>query len=257
VTFAVFSAIAAAKDNGTTLDTARVFTSLSLFALLTDPLGSLIMSIANFMGGVGSFARIQEFLDTETRKDNRKVSNALLLNEKAIAESDSSGESVVSVDEKFTFSKGDGDLGGNAITIEAGTFAWDEEKEPVLKDLNVSIPEGKFTMIVGPVGCGKSTLLKAFLGELSPLEGKVSVSSLSIAYCDQSAWHMNGTVRQSILGISEFDEKLYTAVVNACALDEDLRQLPRGDQTRIGSKGIALSGGQSQRIVSSVLHNRT
>jgi ABC-type bacteriocin/lantibiotic exporter with double-glycine peptidase domain len=137
------------------------------------------------------------------------------------------------------------------MAVYDGTFGWDKEKEAVLKNINMRVPYGKFTMVVGPVGCGKSTLLKALLGEVSAMEGSVYVASLEIAFCDQTPWHMNGTVQSSILGVAEFDERWYTAVIRACALDEDLRRLPRGDQTWIGSKGIALSGGQSQRIVSS------
>jgi ABC-type transport system involved in cytochrome bd biosynthesis fused ATPase/permease subunit len=111
------------------------------------------------------------------------------------------------------------------------------------------VPRGKVTMVVGPVGCGKSTLLKAVLGELPVMGGSLQVSSLRIALCDQTAWHVNGTVQESIIGVSEFDQRWYSSVVRSCALDEDLRQLPQGDQTQIGSKGTALSGGQSQRIV--------
>jgi len=104
-------------------------------------------------------------------------------------------------------------------------------------------------MVLGPVGCGKSTLLKAVLGELPVMGGTLQLSSLRIALCDQTAWHVNGTVQQSICGSSAYDLRWYSSVVRSCALDEDLRQLPQGDQTQIGSKGIALSGGQSQRIV--------
>jgi hypothetical protein len=61
-------------------------------------------------------------------------------------------------------------------------------------------------------------------------------------------------VQQSITGASAFDLRWYSSVIRSCALDEDLRQLPQGDQTQIGSKGIALSGGQSQRIVRHPVH---
>lgn len=106
-------------------------------------------------------------------------------------------------------------------------------------------------MLVGPVGCGKSTLLKGLLGEVPCFGGTVQIASVSVAYCDQSPWHMNETIQQSIIAISKFDAKWYKTVLRACALEIDLKQLPRGDQTVIGSKGIALSGGQGQRIVRS------
>lgn len=138
-----------------------------------------------------------------------------------------------------------------AVLVENGYFGWDKEKQTMgcLQAINLAVPRGKITMVVGPVGCGKSTLIKAILGELPVMGGTVQLSSMRIALCDQTPWHVNGTVQQSIVGASDFDQRWYAAVVRSCALDEDLRQLPQGDQTQIGSKGIALSGGQSQRIV--------
>ena len=61
---------------------------------------------------------------------------------------------------------------------------------------------------------------------------------------------MNETIRNSIVASEGYDERWYRTIVRACALEQDLGQLPRGDQTVIGSKGVALSTGQSQRVVS-------
>lgn len=252
LTFAVFSVLARNSDGRTTLDTATVFTSLSLFTLLSEPLGSLIMALAAFMGGVGSFRRIQGFLTAETRTEKRKlpflrssIGSASDLDYESDKGSDSSQKSRFSLEIRDL-----GSTGSLAVIIERGHFGWDKEKQTgVLQSINMSVPRAKITMVVGPVGCGKSTLLKAVLGELPVMGGTVQVSSLRIALCDQTPWHVNGTVQQSIVGVSDFDQRWYAAVVRSCALDEDLRQLPQGDQTQIGSKGIALSGGQSQRIV--------
>jgi ATP-binding cassette, subfamily C (CFTR/MRP), member 1 len=259
--FMVFS-IVAAKSNGTsTLDTARVFTSLSLFTLLSEPLGSLIMALMALMGGVGSFKRIQEFLNTESRTERRKfpslrgsIASSLAL------DTDSDKGSDVSHKEKSSLELSETTgLGTNAILMESGLYGWDKnEPSGVLQDINLAVPRGKITMVVGPVGCGKSTLLKAVLGELPVVGGTMQMSSLRIALCDQTAWHINGTVQECIIGSSTFDQRWYSSVVRSCALDEDLRQLPQGDQTHVGSKGVALSGGQSQRIVRhSVIHPTT
>lgn len=251
--FAVFSILAQNSDGTSTLDTATVFTSLSLFTLLTEPLGSLIMALSALMGGVGSFKRIQEFFAIEARIERRKFPSA----RGSLAwVSDNDSESVKDSDEsqksRFSFEVKEANLlGSHAIVIENGYFGWDKEKHPsgTLQAINIVVPRGKITMVVGPVGCGKSTLLKAVLGELPVMGGTLQVSSLRIALCDQTAWHVNGTVQESIVGVSDFDQRWYSSVVHSCALDEDLRQLPQGDQTQIGSKGTALSGGQSQRIV--------
>jgi ABC-type multidrug transport system fused ATPase/permease subunit len=251
LTFAVFSLIARSNGGGTTLDTAKVFTSLSLFTLLSEPLGSLIMSLSSFMGGVGSFRRIQDFLSTERRIERRKFPALPSLGSDDDLGYGSDKGSTSS--QKSRFSLEIREITPNssqAIIIENGFFGWDKQKQPLglLQSVNMTVPRAKITMVVGPVGCGKSTLLKAILGELPVMGGSVYLSSARIAFCDQTPWHMNGTVQQSIVGVSDFDQRWYASVVRSCALDEDLRQLPQGDQTQLGSKGIALSGGQSQRI---------
>lgn len=253
LTFAVFSILAQKSNGSSTLDTAKVFTSLSLFTLLSEPLSSLIMSLSAFMGGVGSFQRIQKFLVTPTQEERRK-SPFLIGNTGSSSDLGNESEKGSETSQKSRFSTDIRELGSNSSTtvlIENGYFGWDKEKQPngCLQSINMAVPRGKITMVVGPVGCGKSTLLKAILGELPVMGGTVQLSSKRIALCDQTPWHVNGTVQQSIVGISDFDQRWYAAVVRSCALDEDLRNLPQGDQTQIGSKGIALSGGQSQRIV--------
>ncbi|ORY11757.1 hypothetical protein BCR34DRAFT_455438, partial [Clohesyomyces aquaticus] len=251
LTFAVFSVLSRNRGE-TTLDTAKVFTSLSLFSLLSEPLGSLIMALAGFMGGVGSFQRISEFLLKAPTPETRRLPLLYSISGSASDLGDGSDKgSNASQKSRLSFEARDsGSPSSQAILIEDGFFGWDKEHHPEgwLQSINMQVPRAKVTMVVGPVGCGKSTLLKAILGELEVSKGLVQISSLRIALCDQTPWHMNRTVQQSIVGVSDFDQRWYASVVRSCALDEDLRQFPSGDQTILGSKGIALSGGQSQRI---------
>jgi ATP-binding cassette subfamily C (CFTR/MRP) protein 1 len=251
--FAVFSILAAKSNGASTLDTATVFTSLSLFTLLAEPLSSLIMALSSLMGGIGSFKRIQDFISMEARAERRKFPSLHGSNASSMSiDSSSDKKSDDSQKDRFSVELCEmNSLGCQAVVIENGLFGWDKAKPSgTLHGINMIVPRGKITMVVGPVGCGKSTLLKAVLGELPVMGGTLQLSSLRIALCDQTAWHVNGTVQQSITGSSAYDLRWYSSVVRSCALDEDLRQLPQGDQTQIGSKGIALSGGQSQRIVS-------
>ncbi len=227
MTFTVFS-VRARDSGGSTLDTARVFTALSLFALLSEPLASLVMALAAFLGAAGSFVRIQQFLESEER--------AGIKGQDELTEKSQLGRPSC-----------------DAITIQRGEFGWNSDKEPLLKDISLTVLRHKLTMVVGPVGCGKSTLLQAILGEVPTLAGSVCLGSTSIAYCAQDPWHMNGTVQQAIVGCEEYDEMWYARVVHACSLRRDFRELPRSDASQIGSGGIALSGGQSQRIVRLVL----
>ncbi|KAL5689629.1 hypothetical protein EMGR_008545 [Emarellia grisea] len=243
-----FYGIMHSRGKDSAFDMSTAYTSLSLFALLADPLLSLVMALMTFVGSIGSFSRIQEFLEKDDHVDCRlKPLHASYesFEPKAMVLVDDSDATETASDRSIHRGKS---VYHDALTVKNATFAWNVEKEPVLKGLTISIARGSFTMIVGPSGCGKSTLLKAILGEVPCVNGEIRLSSDSIAFCDQIPWHMNATIRESIVAMSSFDKEWYVSVVHACGLVQDFEQLPRGDETVIGSKGIALSGGQSQRI---------
>ena len=61
-------------------------------------------------------------------------------------------------------------------------------------------------------------------------------------------WVLNATLRDNVVFGGEYDEARFRAVVRTCALKDDLAQLPGGDLTEIGEKGINLSGGQKARV---------
>ncbi|CAG2204025.1 ABCC1 [Mytilus edulis] len=138
-------------------------------------------------------------------------------------------------------------LEGVAIKVEGGTFSWDKELQPALKDIDLEIKDGTLVAVVGTVGAGKSSLVSSFLGEMEKLNGNVNIKG-SIAYVPQQAWIQNATVRDNILFGKEMDQCKYNNVVEACALKSDFEILTGGDLTEIGEKGINLSGGQKQRI---------
>lgn len=66
------------------------------------------------------------------------------------------------------------------IKLENVFFSYKNDKKPVLKDINISFPEGKVTALLGPSGSGKSTLLKLLNGLYKPDSGRVLVSSFDI-----------------------------------------------------------------------------
>ncbi|KAK4867830.1 hypothetical protein LT330_007489 [Penicillium expansum] len=235
------------------LSVSRAFTSLSLFSLLADPLLTLVMALMSFAGAVGSFQRIQQFLDKEDHVDSRNSSSQTtflhdLAEKRALSEAKDLDLSSIGSDSVESLKRSSAPPSSNAVVVQSGNFGWEADKDPILTDINITIPLGSFTVLIGPSGCGKSTLLKALLGEIPCSDGKVALASSSVAYCDQTPWHMNGTIKDSIVAMSDYDPQWYASVIWACALEEDLTQFPRGDAAVIGSKGIALSGGQSQRI---------
>ncbi|ORY50511.1 P-loop containing nucleoside triphosphate hydrolase protein [Rhizoclosmatium globosum] len=132
-----------------------------------------------------------------------------------------------------------------------------EEKKTVssLKNINLNIPKGALTAIVGSVGGGKSSLLSAIIGEMRRVSGGVAVSG-TIAYAAQTAWIQNATVKENILFGQPYEKERYLRALYDAALLPDLRILKDSDQTSIGEKGINLSGGQKQRInIARLLYN--
>ncbi|KAA6380792.1 MAG: putative ABC transporter C family member 2, partial [Streblomastix strix] len=121
-----------------------------------------------------------------------------------------------------------------------------------------SVSQGSLTMVIGSVGSGKSSLGSVLIGdielmnneeqaELKQTKGEVRIDG-SIAYCPQTAWINNNTVRGNITFGNKFSKKKYNDVVHVCALEPDFQTLAAGDMTAIGEKGVNLSGGQKARI---------
>lgn len=135
------------------------------------------------------------------------------------------------------------------VTISGGKFGWDHKADS-LTDINLSIPKGQLSMIIGPIASGKSTLCKVFLGEAMRSDGLFTLASQSrrIGYCDQNPFLTNETIKKNILGFSPYDPLRYNSVIEATMLAADLMKLPQGDETKIGSNGLSLSGGQKQRV---------
>ena len=130
----------------------------------------------------------------------------------------------------------------------------EKEKKPefikALNNVNVKIPAGAVTMVVGDIGSGKSSLLYAMLSEMTPdpdAHPSISING-SIAFCSQKPWIMSGTVKENIMFFLPFEEEKFNKVIYYAGLEEDLKILGKGVETEIGEKGVNLSGGQKARI---------
>lgn len=118
-----------------------------------------------------------------------------------------------------------------------------------LHNINFTIKQGEFVVITGVIGSGKSSLLSALAGFMkmtNPDSGSLVVNS-ELLLC-LNPWIQNATVQDNILFGAPMEQRKYQAILSACCLEEDLKQLPYGDRTEIGEKGITLSGGQKARI---------
>lgn len=118
---------------------------------------------------------------------------------------------------------------------------------PGMEEMDMKIGEKELCAIVGQVGAGKSTLLSILIGELELDAGQLLVNG-RISYAAQEAWLFEGSIRNNIVFVDEYDEQRYKDVVRVCALEKDFKLLPNGDKTVVGERGISLSGGQKARV---------
>lgn len=140
------------------------------------------------------------------------------------------------------------ELGEDTITIRNGTFSWNRhEDKNALTDIDFTAYKGELSCIVGRVGAGKSSLLQSILGDLWKVSGTVEVRG-TVAYASQQTWILNATVKENIIFGYRYDPEFYEKTVMACALIDDFAQLPDGDETVVGERGISLSGGQKARV---------
>eukprot|EP00472_Partenskyella_glossopodia_P010875 CAMPEP_0197538404 /NCGR_PEP_ID=MMETSP1318-20131121/59626_1 /TAXON_ID=552666 /ORGANISM="Partenskyella glossopodia, Strain RCC365" /LENGTH=1460 /DNA_ID=CAMNT_0043096805 /DNA_START=205 /DNA_END=4587 /DNA_ORIENTATION=+ len=118
--------------------------------------------------------------------------------------------------------------------------------------IDLKVAPGQLVQVIGPVGCGKSSVFSAILGNLNDTMeaagGRMRHINGDVAYVPQQPWVMNKKLKDNILFGKPFDQEKYDQVIWMCALEQDLKQLPKGDQTVIGEQGINLSGGQKQRV---------
>ena len=121
------------------------------------------------------------------------------------------------------------------------------EGKYILKDISFVTPRSTLTAICGQVGSGKSTLLCAIAGQLNLSSGTIQYPR-PLVYVPQVPWLFSGTVRENILFSAPYNPEWYSTVVEACALKEDIELFPDMDETVIGQKGVALSGGQKARV---------
>ncbi|KAI1054931.1 hypothetical protein LB506_006671 [Fusarium annulatum] len=243
VAFALFQGVA--SNSGETLDATRLFSALSLIILLAQPLFFMFEAILDMSAALGAFERIQTFLAQESRRDSRQQESVAELNRPDQGARDSIELQILR--ESSLPSTTDSSMREVVIQVSDANISWSEDRV-ILRDLSFVVGRNQLVLLLSPVASGKTTLLKALLGEVPNITGSIDVYSKGTAWCEQSPWLLNRTIRENIIGYSHFDPVLYQSVVKACDIEKDFGQLPQGDNTVIGSKGLALSGGQKQRV---------
>ena len=147
------------------------------------------------------------------------------------------------------------------ITFEDVTLSYEGQINSALKGINLQIPHGKTTALVGPSGSGKSSVLNLIPRFYDPDKGNVKINNQDIKELTISS------VRSSLALVSQepvlFDMSIYDNILygkpeasreevinaaKAAAAHEFISELPKQYETIVGEKGYSLSGGQKQRI---------
>ncbi|KAG4291732.1 hypothetical protein FPRO06_12985 [Fusarium proliferatum] len=221
------------KSSGRILTAQTAFQVMTLFNIVSSSIQDCTSHVMAIMVGLGSLQRIESFLNQHTWTDPRKS-----IRDASISTDESS---VGGTSEKKV-------LTDVAVKIQNVSAKWTEDGEAVIKDATFDVPAHGLTVIAGPTGSGKSTLLRVVLGDLAPSSGTVSVDDSQVAFCDQTPWIANISIKENIVGALPFYEERYRMALHACALDQDIEDLTDGDKHLCGLNGQSVSGGQKVRI---------
>ena len=137
-----------------------------------------------------------------------------------------------------------------------------EAERNSLNHINLLVPQGKVTALVGASGCGKTTLANMLPRFLNPDEGKVLIGGFNIkeytleslrsrmAFVGQNVILFNGTIAENIAyaQADKFSEEEIINVAKAANAWEFIQKMPQGLHTEVGENGLKLSGGQRQRL---------
>ena len=148
------------------------------------------------------------------------------------------------------------------IQIKNATFRYIGGLDPVIKNLNLTIPTNKITAIVGISGSGKTTLMKLLLSFYKLDKGEITIGHQNLNNISQKTWRghcgvvmqegyiFNDTIAKNIaVGEDYVDTKKLRHAIDVANVSDYIDGLPLGYNTKIGNEGVGLSTGQKQRLL--------
>ncbi|KAL7752369.1 hypothetical protein RI367_002415 [Sorochytrium milnesiophthora] len=217
----------------------KIFTSLLLFTLVQHNMCWRIPLAIETMADLRvSMARIQ----------------SLLLIQPTVRESIAKGDSSQLVA-----------AGTPLVTLKNATFSWTPKtpfasgnketdydwelkaRSAVLHDIDLCVQAGQCVAVIGAVGQGKSSLLLSLLRHTRMVGGDMEVSP-HLSYVPQSSYIFAGTIKSNITMGEPEDAARLDRVIDICELRRDVAQWENGLDTRVGERGVRVSGGQKARV---------
>lgn len=146
-------------------------------------------------------------------------------------------------------------------SIELKNIKFSYNREPVLKDISIKIPEKRLTAIIGPSGSGKTTIIDLICGFNKADSGNIIIGGTDINNLDLSDWrkHIGYVTQEPILfndtiynNVASFgknvDESKVKKALKDAGINDFVSSLPNGWGTIVGERGGEISGGEKQRI---------
>ena len=205
----VISAINTTANGSSPLLAGKTFSTLAISSLLTSLASEFLETLPLVGMATSGLQRIQAFLLASPHDDQRNAGGVPF-------ENTDQGLGTSNSVELQDLTSG---RSGDTIVVDKICVRPAPDASVALQDISLRTAKGSLTMVIGVVGSGKSTLLNALAGELTFESGPIHVFSKRMAYCAQTPWLQNATVRQIICGPSEGDEdrEWYRTVVHGCA----------------------------------------
>ena len=245
---ATFISLITLSATGKQLDTYTTFVTLALIGTIRATVASNISQGMNTLADfIAALNRIQGALEMQNEVTHKYLHEAF-----AKSETNRKGYSLIQHAKTQSYehysNTGNYQPQDNAVLLQNVICSWAGSWDKLtLKSLSLSVHQGDLIFIVGPVGCGKTSLLHAILQEIPLLTGKITRQG-RITWAGQKPWILSGTMRDNILFGEAFDQQRYQRTLEVCDLYKDLQRFPDGDMTRVGERGVVLSGGQRARV---------
>jgi ATP-binding cassette subfamily C protein CydD len=140
------------------------------------------------------------------------------------------------------------------------SFSYPGRPEAALRDISFTLQPGALTVLAGRSGAGKSTLFNLLLRFIEPDKGQITLNGLPIQTWSPESWRrwitwvpqapflLNTSIGANIVMSAPPDPERMRHAAQLARLDTFIAGLPEGYETRIGERGLRLSGGQAQRL---------
>ncbi|KAI7204526.1 P-loop containing nucleoside triphosphate hydrolase protein [Hortaea werneckii] len=238
--FVAFNLVAFAREDAAVLAN-TAFTSLAILSLIGPPLKTLIQTIPNLLSALACLGRVQDLLEAPSISRNTPwKANGLTFEQtdgRCRGGTPGHGHETFELESGSPFSTG---VHPSAmVKAYAADISSAQRGEPVLRNVSFQLLPLQLLVVSGPVGCGKTTLLRAMIGAACVVKGSLTAQSDSVAFCDQTAWLRQGSIKDNIVHDSEYNHAWYESVIDACELPVDIASFAEGDNLHALDKRTA------------------